>query len=154
MPHSSPTRRSSDLMSVSQEVAPLNKLSCRGDTTLLDAYLSPVLRRYVDRIAAGLPPAIRLQFMQSNGGLADAQAFRGKDAILSGPAGGVVGMVAASGPHFGDEPVRLIGFDMGGTSTDVSHYAGRFELADESVVAGVRIRAPMIQLHTVAAGGG
>jgi 5-oxoprolinase (ATP-hydrolysing) len=93
--------------------------------------------------------------MQSNGGLADAQAFRGKDAILSGPAGGVVGMVAASAPHFGDsEPVRLIGFDMGGTSTDVSHYAGRFELSDESVVAGVRIRAPMMQIHTVAAGGG
>ncbi len=141
-------------ISVSHEVAPLIKLIGRGDTTLLDAYLSPVLRRYVDRIAAGLPPAIRLQFMQSNGGLADAQAFRGKDAILSGPAGGVVGMVAASGPHFGDEPVRLIGFDMGGTSTDVSHYAGRFELADESVVAGVRIRAPMMQIHTVAAGGG
>src|SRR3546814_3858156 len=87
MPHSSPTRRSSDLISVSHEVAPLIKLIGRGDTTLLDAYLSPVLRRYVDRIAAGLPPAIRLQFMQSNGGLADAQAFRGKDAILSGPAG-------------------------------------------------------------------
>jgi 5-oxoprolinase (ATP-hydrolysing) len=93
--------------------------------------------------------------MQSNGGLADAQAFRGKDAILSGPAGGVVGMVAASAPHFGPgEPPRLIGFDMGGTSTDVSHYAGRFELSDESNVAGVRIRAPMMQIHTVAAGGG
>jgi 5-oxoprolinase (ATP-hydrolysing) len=142
-------------VSVSHEVAPLIKLIGRGDTTLVDAYLSPVLRRYVDRVAAGLPPASRLQFMQSNGGLADAQAFRGKDAILSGPAGGVVGMVAASAPHFGDsEPVRLIGFDMGGTSTDVSHYASRFELADESVVAGVRIRAPMMQIHTVAAGGG
>jgi 5-oxoprolinase (ATP-hydrolysing) len=142
-------------ISVSHEVAPLIKLIGRGDTTLVDAYLSPVLRRYVDRVAAGLPPATRLQFMQSNGGLADAQAFRGKDAILSGPAGGVVGMVAASAPHFGDsEPVRLIGFDMGGTSTDVSHYAGRFELSDESVVAGVRIRAPMMQIHTVAAGGG
>ena len=142
-------------VSASHEVAPLIKLIGRGDTTVVDAYLSPVLRRYVDRVAAGLAPEARLQFMQSNGGLADAQAFRGKDAILSGPAGGVVGMVAASAPHFGGgEPVRLIGFDMGGTSTDVSHYAGRFELADESVVAGVRIRAPMMQVNTVAAGGG
>jgi len=141
-------------VSVSHEVAPLIKLVGRGDTTLVDAYLSPVLRRYVDRVSAGLPAETRLQFMQSNGGLADAQAFRGKDAILSGPAGGVVGMVAAGEPHFDGEPVRLIGFDMGGTSTDVSHYAGRFELADESVVAGVRIRAPMMQVNTVAAGGG
>ena len=142
-------------ISVSHEVAPLIKLVGRGDTTVVDAYLSPVLGRYVSRVSAGLPPATRLRFMQSNGGLADAQAFRGKDAILSGPAGGVVGMVAASAPHFADgEPVRLIGFDMGGTSTDVSHYAGRFELADESLVAGVRIRAPMMQIHTVAAGGG
>ena len=141
-------------ISVSHEVAPLIKLIGRGDTTVIDAYLSPVLRRYVDRVAAGLLPESRLQFMQSNGGLADAQAFRGKDAILSGPAGGVVGMVAASSPHFEGEPVRLIGFDMGGTSTDVSHYAGRFELADESIVAGVRIRAPMMPIHTVAAGGG
>jgi len=142
-------------ISVSHEAAPLIKLIGRGDTTVIDAYLSPVLRRYVERVASGLPPETRLQFMQSNGGLTDAQAFRGKDAILSGPAGGVVGMVAASRPHFPDgEPVRLIGFDMGGTSTDVSHYAGRFELADESVVAGVRIRAPMMQIHTVAAGGG
>jgi 5-oxoprolinase (ATP-hydrolysing) len=142
-------------VSVSHEVAPLIKLIGRGDTTLIDAYLSPVLRRYIDRVDAGLPSQTRLQFMQSNGGLADAQAFRGKDAILSGPAGGVVGMVAASAPHFAEgERVRLIGFDMGGTSTDVSHYAGRFELADESVVAGVRIRAPMMQIHTVAAGGG
>src|SRR5579884_2108928 len=106
-------------VSVSHEVAPLIKLIGRGDTTVIDAYLSPVLRRYVERVASGLPPETRLQFMQSNGGLADAQAFRGKDAILSGPAGGVVGMVAASAPHFGEgEPVRLIGFDMGGTSTD------------------------------------
>ena len=138
-------------VSVSHEVAPLIKLVGRGDTTVVDAYLSPVLRRYVDRVAGGLPPATDLHFMQSNGGLAEARAFRGKDAILSGPAGGVVGMVAASAPH-GSE--RLIGFDMGGTSTDVSHYAGTFELADESVVAGVRIRAPMMQIHTVAAGGG
>ncbi len=138
-------------VSVSHEVAPLIKLVGRGDTTVVDAYLSPVLRRYVDRVAAGLPAATDLHFMQSNGGLAEATAFRGKDAILSGPAGGVVGMVAASAPH-GNAP--LIGFDMGGTSTDVSHYAGQFELADESVVAGVRIRAPMMQIHTVAAGGG
>src|SRR5689334_19954660 len=138
-------------VSVSHEVAPLIKLVGRGDTTVVDAYLSPVLRRYVDRVAAGLPDETDLHFMQSNGGLAEATAFRGKDAILSGPAGGVVGMVAASGPH---EAEHLIGFDMGGTSTDVSHYAGRFELSDESVVAGVRIRAPMMQIHTVAAGGG
>jgi len=138
-------------VSVSHEVAPLIKLIGRGDTTVVDAYLSPVLRRYVQRVAAGLPNGTDLHFMQSNGGLAEATAFRGKDAILSGPAGGVVGMVAASEPH-GNE--RLIGFDMGGTSTDVSHYAGQFELADESVVAGVRIRAPMMQIHTVAAGGG
>src|SRR4051812_34143021 len=134
-------------VSVSHEVAPLIKLIGRGDTTVVDAYLSPILRRYVERVAAGLPYGTKLQFMQSNGGLTDATAFRGKDAILSGPAGGVVGMVAASSEE------RLIGFDMGGTSTDVSHYAGRYELADESTVAGVRIRAPMMQIHTVAAGG-
>ncbi|HEY6047693.1 MAG TPA: hydantoinase/oxoprolinase family protein, partial [Sphingomicrobium sp.] len=138
-------------VSVSHDVAPLIKLVGRGDTTVVDAYLSPVLRRYVERVAAGLPEESDLHFMQSNGGLAEATAFRGKDAILSGPAGGVVGMVAASAPH---EAQHLIGFDMGGTSTDVSHYAGAFELADESVVAGVRIRAPMMQIHTVAAGGG
>ncbi|WP_309603126.1 hydantoinase B/oxoprolinase family protein [Sphingomonas sp.] len=141
-------------VSVSHEVAALIRLVPRGDTTVVDAYLSPILRRYVDRVATGLAGA-PLQFMQSNGGLTDAAAFRGKDALLSGPAGGVVGMVAAAKPHFAEgEPLRLIGFDMGGTSTDVSHYAGRFELADESVVAGVRVRAPMMQLHTVAAGGG
>jgi 5-oxoprolinase (ATP-hydrolysing) len=138
-------------VSVSHEVAPLIKLVGRGDTTVVDAYLSPVLRRYVDRVAAGLPRSADLHFMQSNGGLAEASAFRGKDAILSGPAGGVVGMVAASAPHGAE---KLIGFDMGGTSTDVSHFAGAFELADESVVAGVRIRAPMMQINTVAAGGG
>ena len=138
-------------ISVSNEVAPLIKLIGRGDTTVVDAYLSPVLGRYVDQVASGLPQRADLHFMQSNGGLAEASTFRGKDAILSGPAGGVVGMVAASEAQ-GEG--RLIGFDMGGTSTDVSHYAGRFELADESVVAGVRIRAPMMQIHTVAAGGG
>jgi 5-oxoprolinase (ATP-hydrolysing) len=142
-------------VSVSHEVAPLIKLIGRGDTTVVDAYLSPVLRTYVEQVADGLSATTALQFMQSNGGLTEANAFRGKDAILSGPAGGVVGMVAASAPHFGaDQPVRLIGFDMGGTSTDVSHYAGRLELSDESLVAGVRIRAPMMQIHTVAAGGG
>ena len=138
-------------VSVSHEVAPLIKLIGRGDTTVVDAYLSPGLERYVEVIAAGLPAEASLHLMQSNGGLAQATAFRGKDAILSGPAGGVVGMVAASGPHSAE---GLIGFDMGGTSTDVSHYAGKFELADESVVAGVRVRAPMMQIHTVAAGGG
>lgn len=135
-------------ISVSHEVAPLIKLIGRGDTTVVDAYFSPILGRYVDRVSGGLPASAKLQFMQSNGGLTEASAFRGKDAILSGPAGGVVGMVASSGEK------RLIGFDMGGTSTDVSHYAGRYELADESTVAGVRIRAPMMQIHTVAAGGG
>ena len=138
-------------VSVSNEVAPLIKLIGRGDTTVVDAYLSPVLERYVNVLAKGLPPDTGLHFMQSNGGLAEARSFRGKDAILSGPAGGVVGMVAASAPHSAD---KLIGFDMGGTSTDVSHYAGGFELADESVIAGVRVRAPMMQIHTVAAGGG
>ncbi|HVF36535.1 MAG TPA: hydantoinase B/oxoprolinase family protein [Sphingomicrobium sp.] len=141
-------------VSVSHEVAPLIKLIGRGDTTVVDAYLSPILRRYVDRVAGGLARG-RLQFMQSNGGLTEARAFRGKDAILSGPAGGVVGMVAASSAHFAaGDPVRLIGFDMGGTSTDVSHYAGRYELGDENLIAGVRIRAPMVQVHTIAAGGG
>ena len=142
-------------VSVSHEVAPLIKLVGRGDTTVVDAYLSPILRRYVDRVASGLGESARLQFMQSNGGLTEAKAFRGKDAILSGPAGGVVGMVVASAPHGPkDGEVRLIGFDMGGTSTDVSHYAGRYELGDENLIAGVRIRAPMMQIHTIAAGGG
>jgi 5-oxoprolinase (ATP-hydrolysing) len=138
-------------VSVSHEVAPLIKLVGRGDTTVVDAYLSPILRRYVDRVAGGLGEGAKLRFMQSNGGLTDARAFRGKDAVLSGPAGGVVGMVAASAPRGAD---RLIGFDMGGTSTDVSHYAGRYELGDENLIAGVRIRAPMMQVHTIAAGGG
>ncbi len=138
-------------ISVSHEVSPLIKFIPRGDTTVVDAYLSPVLRRYVERLESALAPTGRLRFMQSNGGLADARAFRGKDAILSGPAGGVVGMVAASQP-LGHS--RLIGFDMGGTSTDVAHYAGEFELADESTIAGVRVAAPMMALHTVAAGGG
>ncbi|MCL9997936.1 MAG: hydantoinase B/oxoprolinase family protein [Erythrobacter sp.] len=138
-------------VSVSHEVAPLIRLIPRGDTTVVDAYLSPVLRRYTDRLAASLPPTGRLAFMQSNGGLAEVGAFRGKDAILSGPAGGVVGMVAACEPL---GQTRLIGFDMGGTSTDVAHYAGEVELTGDSVVAGVRVAAPMMQIHTVAAGGG
>lgn len=138
-------------ISISHEVAPLIKLVGRGDTTVVDAYLSPVLRRYVDKVVDGIGENVRLQFMQSNGGLADAQAFRGKDAILSGPAGGIVGM-AKTAEQAGFE--RIIGFDMGGTSTDVSHYAGRYERTLETVVAGVRIRAAMLQIHTVAAGGG
>lgn len=138
-------------VSVSHEIAPLIRLVPRGDTTVVDAYLSPVLRRYTDALRAALPEVGRLRFMQSNGGLADIAAFRGKDAILSGPAGGVVGMVAASAPLGFD---KLIGFDMGGTSTDVAHYAGGFALTGDSVVAGVRVTAPMMQIHTVAAGGG
>ncbi|MEM8697323.1 MAG: hydantoinase B/oxoprolinase family protein [Pseudomonadota bacterium] len=138
-------------ISVSHEVAPLIKLVGRGDTTVVDAYLSPVLRRYVDKIVDGIGGDVRLQFMQSSGGLADAQAFRGKDAILSGPAGGIVGM-AKTAEQAGFD--RIIGFDMGGTSTDVSHFAGTYERTLETVVAGVRIRAPMLQIHTVAAGGG
>ncbi len=141
-------------VSVSHEVSPLMKLVSRGDTTVVDAYLSPVLRRYVEEVSAALEAGrrgLRLMFMQSSGGLADARRFAGKDAILSGPAGGVVGMVEA-GTAAGFD--RLIGFDMGGTSTDVSHYAGELERSFDSLVAGVRLRAPMIQVHTVAAGGG
>ena len=138
-------------VSVSHEVGALIKLVGRGDTTVADAYLSPVLRRYVDQVAGDLGEGVRLMFMQSNGGLVDARAFRGKDAILSGPAGGVVGMAATAAEAGFD---RIIGFDMGGTSTDVSHYAGEFERAYETTVAGVRLRAPMMSIHTVAAGGG
>ncbi|HWE45422.1 MAG TPA: hydantoinase B/oxoprolinase family protein [Caulobacteraceae bacterium] len=138
-------------VSVSHEVGALIRLVARGDTTVADAYLSPVLRRYVDQVAGDLGPGSHLMFMQSNGGLVDARAFRGKDAILSGPAGGVVGMVATA-RRAGFE--RIIGFDMGGTSTDVSHYAGELERTYETVTAGVRIRAPMMAIHTVAAGGG
>ncbi|MDR6533620.1 5-oxoprolinase (ATP-hydrolyzing) [Caulobacter rhizosphaerae] len=138
-------------VSVSHEVSPLMKLVGRGDTTVVDAYLSPILRRYVDKVADALGRETRLLFMQSNGGLTDAYAFRGKDAILSGPAGGVVGM-ARTAAQAGFE--RVIGFDMGGTSTDVCHFAGEYERAYETVVAGVRMRAPMMNIHTVAAGGG
>lgn len=137
-------------VSSSHEVSPLIRLVPRGDTTVVDAYLSPVLRRYVDEVAARLE-GIRLLFMQSNGGLREAARFRGKDAVLSGPAGGVVGMVRTSQQAGHD---RVIGFDMGGTSTDVSHYAGEFERELGTQVAGVRMRAPMMSIHTVAAGGG
>ena len=137
-------------ISVSHAVSPLMKIVSRGDTTVVDAYLSPILRRYVDRVAAELG-GTRLYFMQSSGGLADARAFQGKDSILSGPAGGVVGVVRTAALAGFD---KIIGFDMGGTSTDVSHYAGQFERAFETEVAGVRIRAPMMAIHTVAAGGG
>ncbi|MBP6776868.1 MAG: 5-oxoprolinase, partial [Piscinibacter sp.] len=177
-------------VSVSHRVSPLMKLVGRGDTTVVDAYLSPILRRYVDQVA-GQMPGVKLYFMQSSGGLTDAHAFQGKDAILSGPAGGIVGMVrtaqiaapdlagtrdhppggsrAGQGPRSGPlrgpwrpgarpadaaADVRVIGFDMGGTSTDVSHFAGEFERAFETQVAGVRMRAPMMSIHTVAAGGG
>ena len=137
-------------ISVSHQVSPLMKLVSRGDTTVVDAYLSPILRRYVDQVAGELGDA-RLLFMQSNGGLTDARLFQGKDSILSGPAGGIVGAVrtAAMG---GFE--KIITFDMGGTSTDVAHYDGAYERAFETLVAGVRMRAPMMQIHTVAAGGG
>ncbi|MBD2233447.1 hydantoinase B/oxoprolinase family protein [Phormidium tenue] len=156
-------------VSLSHRVSPLIKLVSRGDTTVVDAYLSPILRRYVDRVAGqmgvgegeevivqnskfkiqNLPT--RLMFMQSNGGLTDAALFQGKDSILSGPAGGVVGAVQTSRQAGYD---RIIGFDMGGTSTDVSHYRGEYERTFETEVAGVRLRAPMMAIHTVAAGGG
>jgi 5-oxoprolinase (ATP-hydrolysing) len=171
-------------ISASHRVAPLIKLIGRGDTSVVDAYLSPVLRRYVDRVVSALSPtpfvpsevegrpsesvarastslgtngggetatSPQLLFMQSSGGLTDAAAFQGKDAILSGPAGGIVGM-AKTGAEAGFN--RIIGFDMGGTSTDVSHFAGTYERTNETVVAGVRVRAPMLEIHTVAAGGG
>jgi 5-oxoprolinase (ATP-hydrolysing) len=165
-------------VSVSHKVSALMKLVSRGDTTVVDAYLSPILRRYVEQVASQMP-GVRLFFMQSSGGLTEAARFQGKDAILSGPAGGIVGMVRTFAPGLAgtrDHPpggsraalgrpgarpaepsedvVRIIGFDMGGTSTDVSHYAGEFERAFETEVAGVRMRAPMMSIHTVAAGGG
>jgi 5-oxoprolinase (ATP-hydrolysing) len=154
-------------VSVSHEVSPLIKLGGRGDTTVVDAYLSPILSRYVARVGSELTPPtppkplagggwahdppVRLMFMMSSGGLTAAELFQGKDAILSGPAGGVVGM-AETGREAGFD--HLIGFDMGGTSTDVSHFDGEYERAFETEVAGVRMRAPMMLIHTVAAGGG
>ena len=138
-------------VSVSHELAPSIKLIARGDTTLVDAYLSPILRHYVDQFSAALGVGSAPLFMQSSGGLIDGTRFHGKDATLSGPAGGIVGM-AKTAEMSG--AARVIGFDMGGTSTDVSHYAGTFERDSETRLAGVRIRAPMLRIHTVAAGGG
>ncbi len=137
-------------VSLSHATSQLMKLVSRGDTTLVDAYLSPILARYVDQVASELD-GVRFQFMQSSGGLTDARLFRGKDSILSGPAGGIVGMARTARAAGFD---KVIGFDMGGTSTDVSHYAGEFERQYETQVAGVRMRAPMLSIHTVAAGGG
>ncbi|MFK0258905.1 hydantoinase B/oxoprolinase family protein [Streptomyces sp. NPDC090445] len=137
-------------ISLSCATGRLTRLVPRGDTAVVDAYLSPVLARYVRRVARELD-GIRLLFMQSNGGLAAAGHFRGKDAVLSGPAGGIVGMARLSQQAGHD---RVVGFDMGGTSTDVSHFAGEFERVQVSQVAGVRLQAPMLDIHTVAAGGG
>ena len=137
-------------ISTSHDISPLMKLISRGDTTVVDAYLSPILRHYIDQVAAELGDT-QLMFMQSNGGLVHCDNFQGKDSILSGPAGGIVGAVKtcqAAGHN------NIIGFDMGGTSTDVSHFNGEYERSFNSVVAGVRMRAPMMQIHTVAAGGG
>ena len=141
-------------VSPSHAVSPLVKLVGRGDTTVVDAYLSPILRRYIDRVAAELggdAASCRLMFMTSSGGLTAADLFQGRDAILSGPAGGVVGCIETARFAGFD---RVIGFDMGGTSTDVSHFAGEYERSFETEVAGVRMRAPMMLIHTVAAGGG
>ncbi|MEI6760136.1 MAG: hydantoinase B/oxoprolinase family protein [Betaproteobacteria bacterium] len=148
-------------ISTSHETSPLMKFVSRGDTTVVDAYLSPILRRYVAQVAADMP-GVPLFFMQSSGGLTGADQFAGKDAILSGPAGGIVGMARTAQLALGElqqagspeAAVRVIGFDMGGTSTDVSHFAGEFEREFETQVAGVRMRAPMMSIHTVAAGGG
>ena len=138
-------------ISTSHETATLMKLIGRGDTTVADAYLSPILKRYVDQISRELGPEVPLSFMQSNGGLTAAARFRGKDSILSGPAGGIVGMARTATTAGFD---RVIGFDMGGTSTDVSHFDGVYERSFETIVAGVRLRAPMMNINTVAAGGG
>ncbi len=137
-------------VSTSHETSPMMKFVSRGDTTVVDAYLSPILGRYVQQVAAEMP-GVPLFFMQSSGGLTDAHRFQGKDAILSGPAGGIVGMARTAALAGID---KVIGFDMGGTSTDVSHFAGEFEREFETQVAGVRMRAPMMSIHTVAAGGG
>ncbi len=137
-------------VSLSHEASPLMKLVGRGDTTVVDAYVTPILRRYMERVAGELGGA-RLMFMQSNGGLTDARFFQGKDSILSGPAGGIVG-AARTAESAGFD--KIISFDMGGTSTDVAHFAGEYERAFETLVAGVRMRAPMMRIHTVAAGGG
>ncbi|MEA5619788.1 hydantoinase B/oxoprolinase family protein [Cronbergia sp. UHCC 0137] len=138
-------------ISASHQVSPLMKLVSRGDTTVVDAYLSPILRRYVDQVASQLGNSVKLMFMQSNGGLVDAENFQGKDSILSGPAGGIVGAVQTS-LMAGFK--KLITFDMGGTSTDVAHYDGEYERSLDTEVAGIRLRTPMMAIHTVAAGGG
>jgi 5-oxoprolinase (ATP-hydrolysing) len=144
-------------ISVSHQVSPLMKLVSRGDTTVIDAYLSPILDRYVAQVSQELlgennaQSTTKLMFMQSNGGLADAQLFHGKDSILSGPAGGIVGAVKTS-EIAGFK--KIISFDMGGTSTDVAHYDGEYERSFETEVAGVRLRTPIMSIHTVAAGGG
>lgn len=144
-------------ISVSHQVSPLMKLVSRGDTTVVDAYLSPILRRYVNQVSQELNGgietnlAVKLMFMQSNGGLVDAMQFQGKDSILSGPAGGIVGAVQTSKRAGFD---KIISFDMGGTSTDVAHYNGEYEREFETEIAGVRLRTPMMAIHTVAAGGG
>ena len=142
-------------ISISHQVSPLIKFISRGDTTVVDAYLSPILRRYVEQFARNLAiapnSATKIMFMQSNGGLVSADLFQGKDSILSGPAGGIVGAVKTCAMAGFD---KIIGFDMGGTSTDVSHYAGEYERSLETEVAGVRLRSPMMSIHTVAAGGG
>ncbi len=142
-------------VSTSSDTSRLIKIVGRGDTTVVDAYLSPILRKYVDQVSTALDigngGCERLFFMKSDGGLTQANIFQGKDSILSGPAGGVVGMIATAAQAGFD---KIIGFDMGGTSTDVCHYAGTLERSFETEVAGVRMRAPMMDIHTVAAGGG
>ncbi len=138
-------------VSTSHETAALPKFVARGDTTVADAYLSPALRRYTASIARGLGAGARLFFMTSNGGLAAPDFFRGKDAVLSGPAGGVVGMAETARAAGFD---HVIGFDMGGTSTDVARFDGQFERVYETEIAGVRLKTPMMAIHTVAAGGG
>jgi 5-oxoprolinase (ATP-hydrolysing) len=138
-------------ISISHQVSPLMKLVSRGDTTVVDAYLSPILRRYIEQVSSQLGAEVPLLFMQSNGGLTTAGKFQGKDSILSGPAGGIVGAVKTSTKAGFD---KIIGFDMGGTSTDVSHYAGEYERTAETLVAGVRLKTPMMSIHTIAAGGG
>jgi 5-oxoprolinase (ATP-hydrolysing) len=137
-------------ISISHQVSPLMKLVSRGDTTVVDAYLTPILRRYIDRVAKQLPDT-ELMFMKSDGGLVRANNFQGKDSILSGPAGGIVGAVATS---YQAGFKRIITFDMGGTSTDVAHYAGEYERELDSKIAGVRMRVPVLAIHTIAAGGG
>lgn len=137
-------------ISISHQVSPLMKLVSRGDTTVVDAYLTPILRRYVNQVASYLPK-VKLMFMKSDGGLTDAEQFQGKDSILSGPAGGIVGAIQTS-KRAGFE--LIITFDMGGTSTDVAHFKGEYERELESEIAGIRMRVPVLAINTIAAGGG